>query len=248
MNLPSIWNQSSDLSRLAEVPRLPRLPIAMVERLKEIDGAMSKEGWGRYSISEAAALTDDERAWLVDDYLPAFERQMASGTSDALDDRLDRFAFGFGQLRNLDAAAVRGTVLNWREAVEEFPLLAVDQACKSWNAGRFAWQKTGLVPNPDELARAVRETEARMRADLRPIRDALAAKVITAAPPQQMLPAPGRPCTVADAVAELRASIVASTTMPGPERDPQPKPERYSKGYLADLEARRARREAGTTL
>lgn len=239
-HLPSTYSQPSARSPVG-VPSLPSLPTEMAGRLAEIRRGLTKTGPGRYTISQPVALTADERDWLAE-FVQISEDALAVADDESRYVRLERFSFGFAQIRSLDAPAVKGTILNWCEATESYGLVVVDRACRMWNAKKFAWQKPGLVPNPDELARACDEATTLVLGEVRELRAILGAEVVKPLPP---LTDEERAANL-EKLSKLKLELVHVQAVTNARREPTPTIRDYPPGYLSDLEARRAKREGET--
>lgn len=235
-HLPSTYSPPSVRSP-ASVPSLPSLPAEMNERLAEIRRGLTKVGPGKYTISQPVALTGDERDWLAE-FVQISEEALAFADHDDRYARLERFSFGFAQLRSVDAASVRGTILNWCEATEDYGLVILDRACRMWNGRKFPWQKPGLVPNPDELARACSEAATALRGEMREMRNILAAEVVKLLPP---LTDEQRAANL-KALSDLKIELVEVASVVSASRETTPVPQRYAPGYLDELKAREAKR------
>lgn len=208
MTVPSTWTTTS--SRPADVMLAPVPPRARA-RLDEMADGLKEVSPGRYTISRAVALTDDERRW-VEGRLEAVRDSLTVGTPEAIEDRLHGFAYGFSQLRSLDEKTFSGVLKNWLQAVDDRPLQAVAMACEAWNKNRFKWANPSFPPQAPELAKAVTETWCAMRMEERELRIALSAEPVT------VLPAPKSEDARKKAIDhfnEVMAEIVEGASMQG---------------------------------
>ena len=159
---------------------------------------------------------------------------------EAIEDRIHQFAFGFSQLRSLDATTFKYALANFVEAVDHLPREAVCRACVAWNKRRFHWANPTFPPQAPELARAAEEMLIEMRCEERDLRIILNAAV--APPPPAALTGKQRD----DAVArwdEIRAAITRDNILPG-RTDEEVQTERAEMARANDVVRARERRSA----